>query len=215
MRQSLFVQQRYAYNQLPCAAGVILSGSPYSVYDDDAPHVDPAVFELGVPVLGICYGLQEMAWNMKGKVAKCDHREYGFATLEVGKGKSVDKLFESLGEEMQVWMSHGDQLSQLPPDFHIVGHTSTAPYAAIAHDSKPFWGIQFHPEVTHSPMGRVLIGKFILEVCGCAAHWTMVRPNIHYSYGFELIGLVGRVHWKGGEAYPRNGWTYRTSHRSR
>ena len=79
-----------------------MSGSPYSVYDSDAPHVDPAVFELGVPVLGICYGLQEMAWNMKGKVAKCDHREYGFAQLEVGKGDNVDKLFEGLGEEMQV-----------------------------------------------------------------------------------------------------------------
>lgn len=71
-------------------------------------------------------------------------------------------------------MSHGDQLLELPPDFHIVGHTRTAPYAAIAHNSKPFWGIQFHPEVTHSPMGRVLIGEFILKICGCKAHWTMV-----------------------------------------
>ena len=85
--------------------GVILSGSPYSVYDSDAPHVDPTVFELGVPVLGICYGLQEMAWNMKGKVAKCDHREYGFAQLQLGKGDNVDKLFEALGEEMQVLLT--------------------------------------------------------------------------------------------------------------
>ncbi|KAL5526313.1 GUA1 [Sanghuangporus sanghuang] len=175
--------------------GVILSGSPYSVYDDDAPHVDPDVFELNVPILGICYGLQEMAWNMNGKVAKCDHREYGFAQLEVGKGgDNVDKLFESLGEEMQVWMSHGDQLLELPPTFHVVAHTLTAPYAAIAHDSKPFWGIQFHPEVTHSPMGKTIIGRFIIEICGCRAHWTMeefIGKEIKRIR--EMVGTTGRV----------------------
>ncbi|OCH84922.1 GMP synthase [Obba rivulosa] len=155
--------------------GIILSGSPYSVYDADAPHVDPEVFSLGVPVLGICYGLQEMAWNMNGKVSKCDHREYGFAQLQVSKSGSgsVDALFEGLGDEMQVWMSHGDQLSGMPPDFHIIGRTQTAPYAAIAHNSKPFYGIQFHPEVTHSPLGKQVIGRFVLNICGCAAHWTM------------------------------------------
>ncbi|KAF7791632.1 hypothetical protein EIP86_002651 [Pleurotus ostreatoroseus] len=155
--------------------GVILSGSPYSVYDQDAPHVDPTVFELGVPVLGICYGLQEMAWTMKGKVTKCDHREYGFAQLQVSSNgnSSADALFETLGEEMQVWMSHGDQLSAIPPDFHVIGRTSTAPFAAIAHNSKPFYGIQFHPEVTHSPRGREVIGRFVLNICGCKANWTM------------------------------------------
>ncbi|PAV16354.1 GMP synthase [Pyrrhoderma noxium] len=174
--------------------GVILSGSPYSVYDSDAPHVDPTVFELGVPVLGICYGLQEMAWNMKGKVAKCDHREYGFAQLQLGKGDNVDKLFEALGEEMQVWMSHGDQLSELPPDFHIVGRTQTAPYAAIAHNSKPFWGIQFHPEVTHSPMGKALIGQFVLKICGCEASWTMEEfIGKEVKRIREMVGPTGRV----------------------
>ncbi|EJD07093.1 GMP synthase [Fomitiporia mediterranea MF3/22] len=174
--------------------GVILSGSPYSVYDADAPHVDPEVFSLGVPVLGICYGLQEMAWNMNGKVAKCDRREYGFAQLEVGKGENVDRLFASLGEEMQVWMSHGDQLLDLPPDFHVVGHTKTAPYAAIGHNSKPFWGIQFHPEVTHSPMGRALIGQFILEICDCQSHWTMEEfIGKEVKRIRDMVGPTGRV----------------------
>ncbi|KAI0684445.1 GMP synthase [Cytidiella melzeri] len=157
--------------------GIILSGSPYSVYDADAPHVDPAVFELGVPVMGICYGLQEMAWNMRGKVSKCDHREYGFAQLHVRKfetaGSSADALFEGLGDEMQVWMSHGDQLSEMPADFHVIGSTQTAPYAAIAHNFKPFYGIQFHAEVTHSKQGKQVIGRFVLNICQCKTNWTM------------------------------------------
>ncbi|KAH9831623.1 GMP synthase [Rhodofomes roseus] len=157
--------------------GIILSGSPYSVYDDDAPHVDPDVFELGVPILGICYGLQEIAWQLKGKVSKCDHREYGFAQIQVNKTgsgvQSVDALFEGLGEEMQVWMSHGDQLSEPPTDFHVIGRTNTAPFAALAHNSKPLYGIQFHPEVTHSPKGKEVIGNFVLKICGCEAKWTM------------------------------------------
>ncbi|KAK7042919.1 GMP synthase (glutamine-hydrolyzing) [Paramarasmius palmivorus] len=146
--------------------GIILSGSPYSVYDKDAPHVDVAVFELGVPILGICYGLQEMAWNLKGKVAKCEHREYGYASVKIkkinGGDSSVDALFKGLGDEMQVWMSHGDQLSELPPEFHVIGHTDSAPFAAIAHDKKPFYGIQFHPE-------EEFIGKEISrirDICG-------------------------------------------------
>ncbi|KAI6164589.1 GMP synthase [Pisolithus thermaeus] len=132
--------------------GIIFSGSPYSVYDADAPHVDPAVFELGVPILGICYGLQEIAWNLKGQVTRCDNRD------------TVDALFDGLGDEMQVWMSHGDQLQNLPPDFHVI---------AIAHDSKPIYGIQFHPEVTHSPKGKEIISRFVINICGCRTNWTM------------------------------------------
>ncbi|KAK0205112.1 GMP synthase [Desarmillaria ectypa] len=178
--------------------GVILSGSPYSVYDKDSPHVDPAVFDLGVPVLGICYGLQEMAWSMKGKVAKCDHREYGFAQIQIVKtedtGSSAGALFEGLGDEMQIWMSHGDQLTEMPPDFHVIGHTSTAPYAAIAHNSKPFYGIQFHPEVTHSPRGKQVIGQFILQICGSKPDWTMqefIGKEINRIR--EICGASGRV----------------------
>ncbi|KAG2034993.1 GMP synthase [Suillus americanus] len=157
--------------------GIILSGSPYSVYDDDAPHADPGIYTLGVPILGICYGLQEICWNHKGQVAKCDHREYGLAQVQISRssesGNSVDALFEGLGDQMQVWMSHGDQLSVMPPDFHVIGRTSTAPYAAIAHNSKSLYGIQFHPEVTHSPQGRQLIGRFVLNICQCRPNWTM------------------------------------------
>ncbi|KAG2071160.1 GMP synthase [Suillus decipiens] len=157
--------------------GIILSGSPYSVYDDDAPHADPGIYTLGVPILGICYGLQELCCNYKGQVAKCDHREYGLAEVQIsrssGSGNSVDALFEGLGDQMQVWMSHGDQLSVMPPDFHVIGRTNTAPYAAIAHNSKSIYGIQFHPEVTHSPQGRQLIGRFVLNICQCRPNWTM------------------------------------------
>ncbi|KAI0367970.1 GMP synthase [Pilatotrama ljubarskyi] len=178
--------------------GVILSGSPYSVYDNDAPHVDPEVFELRVPVLGICYGLQEMAWNMKGKVAKCEHREYGFAQVQIskigGESKGADALFEGLGDELQVWMSHGDQLSELPPDFHVIGRTSTAPFAAIAHNTKPFYGIQFHPEVTHSKRGREVISRFVVNICGCRQHWTMEEfIGKEIARIREICGPKGRV----------------------
>ncbi|KAI0787535.1 GMP synthase [Fomes fomentarius] len=178
--------------------GVILSGSPYSVYDKDAPHVDPEVFELGVPLLGICYGLQEMAWNLKGNVAKCEHREYGFAQVQIskigGQSNGADALFEGLGDELQVWMSHGDQLSEIPPDFHIIGRTNTAPYAAIAHNSKPFYGIQFHPEVTHSKRGREVIGKFVVSICGCRQHWTMEEfIGKEIARIREICGPKGRV----------------------
>ncbi|KAF5374508.1 hypothetical protein D9615_009092 [Tricholomella constricta] len=178
--------------------GIILSGSPYSVYDKDSPHVDPAVFDLGIPILGICYGLQEIAWNLNGKVSPCDHREYGFSQLQVkksdGGGASVDALFEGLGDEMQVWMSHGDQLSALPPDFHIIGYTQSAPYAAIAHNSKPLYGIQFHPEVTHSPRGKELIGRFVLGICGCRKNWTMEEfIGKEIARIREICGPKGRV----------------------
>ncbi|KAI9000438.1 GMP synthase [Trametes punicea] len=178
--------------------GVILSGSPYSVYDKDAPHVDPEVFELGVPVLGICYGLQEMAWNMKGKVAKCEHREYGFAQVQIskigGESNAADALFQGLGDELQVWMSHGDQLSELPPNFHVIGRTNTAPYAAIAHNLKPFYGIQFHPEVTHSKRGREVIASFVVNICGCRQHWTMEEfIGKEISRIRDICGPKGRV----------------------
>ncbi|KAG1852741.1 class I glutamine amidotransferase-like protein [Suillus subluteus] len=180
--------------------GIILSGSPYSVYDDDAPHADPGIYTLGVPILGICYGLQEICWNHKGQVAKCDHREYGLAEVQISRssesGNSVDALFEGLGDQMQVWMSHGDQLSVMPPDFHVIGRTSTAPYAAIAHNSKSLYGIQFHPEVTHSPQGRQLIGRFVLNICQCRPNWTMVKRNLlarKSSRIREICGPKGRV----------------------
>ncbi|KAJ6493592.1 hypothetical protein C8R47DRAFT_1118916 [Mycena vitilis] len=178
--------------------GIILSGSPYSVYDKDSPHADPGIYDLGVPILGICYGLQEIAWQMEGKVDPCDHREYGFAQVKMakigGEHASVDALFEGLGDEMQVWMSHGDQLSAPPPDFHVIGYTATAPYAALAHNTKLIYGIQFHPEVTHSPRGKEVIGRFILNICGCQRHWTMEEfIGKEVARIREICGPTGRV----------------------
>lgn len=178
---------------------MILSGSPYSVYDSDSPHVDPDVFELGVPILGICYGLQEIAWNLGGKVARCDHREYGSARVQISKfgtggSSSVDALFEGLGDEMEVWMSHGDQLSAPPPEFRVIGHTKSAPFAAIAHNSKPLYGIQFHPEVTHSPRGKEVISRFVLNICGCKSDWTMEEfIGKEIARIREICGDAGRV----------------------
>ncbi|CAG8588359.1 10089_t:CDS:2 [Ambispora leptoticha] len=156
--------------------GIILSGSPYSVYDQDAPRVDPAVFKLGVPILGICYGLQEIAWNHNGSIVPCDCREYGHALLSILKNQDhllMNKLFENLEGDIQVWMSHGDQLDKLPADFRVIGKTSTSPYAAIAHEEKQIFGIQFHPEVTHTPLGKEILRNFVIGICRAQANWTM------------------------------------------
>jgi GMP synthase (glutamine-hydrolysing) len=123
-----------------------------------------------------------MAWHHKGTVAKCAHREYGFATLSVVPSSApasqwADKLFAGLGDSLDVWMSHGDQLEQLPQGWHVVGKTPTAPFAAIAHDTRPFFGIQFHAEVTHSTRGKEVIGNFVVGVCGARKNWTMVRTG--------------------------------------
>ncbi|KAI9312748.1 hypothetical protein BX666DRAFT_819299 [Dichotomocladium elegans] len=177
--------------------GIILSGSPYSVYDQDAPRVDPAVFEAGVPILGICYGLQEMTNFMGGKVEACSHREYGHAMLTVSKHPDhphMDKLFEGLHGEVQVWMSHGDQVSAAAPGFSVIANTRTAPYAAVAHEQKPFYGIQFHPEVTHTVDGQTVLKNFVIGICDCTASWTMesfVDKEIERIR--NIVGPTGRV----------------------
>ncbi|RPA85092.1 GMP synthase [Ascobolus immersus RN42] len=160
--------------------GVILSGGPYSVYAPDAPHVDPAVFDLGVPILGVCYGLQEIAWNNGKDVSAGERREYGHSVVRVtkhtGLAAHVDRLFEGLShEEMVAWMSHGDKLSKLPEGFLVIAETDNAPFAGIAHKEKELYGIQFHPEVTHTPKGTHLIKNFAVNICGCKQEWTMDR----------------------------------------
>ncbi|KAI9834957.1 MAG: GMP synthase (glutamine-hydrolyzing) [Sarea resinae] len=159
--------------------GIILSGGPYSVYEKDAPHVDPAVFELGVPLLGICYGLQEIAWHHGKNVLAGEKREYGHATLKVdrhtGKEAHVDRLFQGLDDDMEVWMSHGDKLSHLPPSFVTIATTSNAPFAGIAHLEKIYYGIQFHPEVTHTPRGIKLLENFAVSICKARQDWTMEK----------------------------------------
>ncbi len=157
--------------------GIILSGGPFSVYDEHAPHTDPAVFQF--PLLGICYGLQEIAWyNGKG-VGKGDHREYGPAVINISKVGADDKLqtrlFEGLENTLDVWMSHGDKLSALPVDFVGVASTKNAPFAAITHRSKPIFGIQFHPEVSHTPKGVDILRNFAVGICGSRQEWTMER----------------------------------------
>ncbi|ETI20768.1 GMP synthase [glutamine-hydrolyzing] [Cladophialophora carrionii CBS 160.54] len=159
--------------------GIILSGGPYSVYEDGAPHVDPAVFELGVPVLGICYGLQEIAWHFGKNVVAGEKREYGHAYLKIerhtGKEDHIDRLFEGIEDDVEVWMSHGDKLSRLPENFHPIASTSNSPFAGIASTSKPYFGIQFHPEVTHTPRGKEILSNFAVKICKARQDWTMEK----------------------------------------
>lgn len=179
--------------------GVILSGSPYSVYAPDAPHVDPAVFELGVPILGICYGLQEIAWNHgKDGVAAGERKEYGHATLNVTRHSNaaphIDALFANLDDEISVWMSHGDKLSKLPHDFVTIAETPNAPFAGIAHTQKPLYGIQFHPEVTHTPLGKVLLKNFAVDICQTKQEWTMQAfSEAEIERIRALVGETGEV----------------------
>jgi GMP synthase (glutamine-hydrolysing) len=157
--------------------GVVLSGGPYSVYEADAPHVDPAVFELGVPILGICYGLQEIAWHFGKNVLAGEKREYGHAALKIerhtGKENHVDRLFQGIEDDISVWMSHGDKLSQLPDHFQPIASTLNAPFAGIASTSSPYFGLQFHPEVTHTEDGTKILSNFAVVICKARQHWTM------------------------------------------
>ncbi|XTI83168.1 GMP synthase subunit B [Cenococcum geophilum] len=178
--------------------GIILSGGPYSVYWDDAPHVDPAVFDLDVPILGICYGLQEIAWHFGKNVLAGEKREYGHAFLKVernsGKDIHVDALFNGLEDDMEVWMSHGDKLSNLPPSFVTIATTSNAPFAGMAHEDKPYYGIQFHPEVTHTPRGTQLLRNFAVDICKARQDWTMGKfVDQEIARIRALVGEKGQV----------------------
>ncbi|KAJ2396355.1 GMP synthase (glutamine-hydrolyzing), partial [Coemansia sp. RSA 2559] len=155
--------------------GIILSGSPFSITDDGAPHVDPEVFNLGVPILGICYGLQEIARNLGGETSLAVKREYGFAELNLHPQADHHsyKLFQDVPSPTNVWMSHGDHLEKPPRDFVVIGSTITSEYAAVAHNTLPIYGIQFHPEVTHSIDGALVLRNFVIGICECEANWTM------------------------------------------
>jgi GMP synthase (glutamine-hydrolysing) len=149
-------------------AGLILSGGPASVYEPDAPQIDPAALRAGVPVLGICYGMQLIAHHLGGAVAPASRREYGPALLAV---EANARLFEGLPRELPVWMSHGDHVLDLPPGFGPLASSANSPIAAFS-DGAGVLGIQFHPEVQHTPQGREILRNFLYRVCGCSGAWT-------------------------------------------
>jgi GMP synthase (glutamine-hydrolysing) len=150
--------------------GIILSGGPASVLSPDAPQIDAAVFKLGIPVLGICYGVQLMAYHLGGSVEYSDRREYGAGTLTL---TSSSPLFEGLPGKFQVWNSHGDKLTRLPLGFESIGYTENSAYAAVQQRQKLFFGLQFHPEVAHTPLGKEILENFLYRACGCSPDWTM------------------------------------------
>lgn len=166
--------------------GIILSGGPASVYEPDAPMPDPRVLEMGIPILGICYGLQLLAHMLGGKVVPASEREYGRAALEV---VDADSLFQGLPRRFQVWMSHGDRVEALPEGFHVLARTENAPMAAVAHEPRGIYGLQFHPEVAHTEHGKDILRNFVRRICGCSAHWTpanFIEQEVH-----EIRRLVG------------------------
>jgi GMP synthase (glutamine-hydrolysing) len=150
--------------------GLILSGGPASVYAPGAPRCDPRLFDLGVPVLGICYGMQLACHQLGGKVLPADHREFGPATCRIAES---DGLFESVPAETTVWMSHGDQVQLVQGDFVPLAATDTCPMAAARHRSRPIYGLQFHPEVSHTPQGSRILRNFLYNVCGCRGLWQI------------------------------------------
>jgi GMP synthase (glutamine-hydrolysing) len=150
--------------------GLILSGGPASVYDKGAPQVDSEIFSLGVPVLGICYGLMLMAHHLGGRVVFTGRREYGAGVLHVENGS---ELLGGLGEQLDVWNSHGDEVTALPKGFRVAGTTDGCNFAAVEDPQRKLYGLQFHPEVAHTPRGREILQNFLFHICHCAMDWTM------------------------------------------
>ncbi len=153
--------------------GIILSGGPSSVYEKDAPRCDPDLFKTGIPILGICYGMQLIAQSLGGKVSHSEKREYGNARLIIDRPARLFKGIKGRWESLKVWMSHGDQIKRLPKGFYILAHSENTPIAAIEDPEKKIYGLQFHPEVVHTQMGKVIIKNFLYEICNCKRKWTM------------------------------------------
>jgi GMP synthase (glutamine-hydrolysing) len=180
--------------------GIILSGGPSSVLDDDSPDMDAGVLDLGVPVLGICYGLQLLVQRLGGKIESADDREYGRATLKI---ESDDPLFEGIDRDSDptVWMSHGDRVLGLPDEMSVIASSGGSPFAAVRSETNPFWGVQFHPEVVHTECGTQILENFVHKICGCRSSWTMasfaenaieaIRTQV--GGGRAVCGLSGGV----------------------
>jgi GMP synthase (glutamine-hydrolysing) len=152
--------------------GIVLSGGPSSVYDEGAPTITPEIFDLGVPILGVCYGAQLVARLLGGSVAAADHREYGRAHVKVTQSAGIFEAFP-VGEELAVWMSHGDRVEALPPGFGLIGETPNSPAAAFADPRRGIYCVQFHPEVAHTPRGTDLLSSFVYKLCGATGDWSM------------------------------------------
>jgi GMP synthase (glutamine-hydrolysing) len=183
-------------------AGIVLSGGPESVNLDDPPRVSQLIFELGVPVLGICYGMQTMAAELGGKVEASAHREFGYAEITPGDSNLFGGLSDQDGDAMlKVWMSHGDRVEAVPPGFEITAASKNSPLAAMEDRSRHFYGVQFHPEVTHTPQGQSMVERFVLDICECPGDWTPGNivadaiANVRESVGDGrvLLGLSGGV----------------------
>jgi GMP synthase (glutamine-hydrolysing) len=186
--------------------GVILSGGPNSVYEEQSYRAAQAVFELGVPVLGICYGMQTMAAQLGGKVEPAKKREFGYAEIRArGHSKLLQGIQDSVNAEghglLDVWMSHGDKVTALPPGFKVIAGNESTPIAGMADEARGFYGVQFHPEVTHTLQGKAIIARFVLDICGCSGDWNMpdyigeAVARIREQVGREevILGLSGGV----------------------
>ena len=186
--------------------GIILSGGPESTVAENAPVAPPVVFELGVPVFGICYGMQTMAMQLGGRVENADHHEYGYAQVRARGHTALLKDIEDHTTAegygiLDVWMSHGDRVVDIPPGFKLMASTESAPIAGIANEEKHFYGVQFHPEVTHTRQGQRIIERFVHTICGCGAHWTAGNiaedaiTSIRQQVGADevILGLSGGV----------------------
>jgi GMP synthase (glutamine-hydrolysing) len=186
--------------------GVILSGGPESVTDAEPPRAPRAVFELGVPLLGICYGMQTMAQQLGGRVVPSRHREFGYAEVTAtAPCRLFDEIFDRRDAGgravLEVWMSHGDRVEAMPPGFRAVGESANSPLAIMADESRRYYAVQFHPEVTHTPQGARILERFVREICGCAALWSVgniiedavARVRGQVGEGRVLLGLSGGV----------------------
>lgn len=186
--------------------GIILSGGPESTIAADAPVAPGIVFDMGVPVFGICYGMQTMSAQLGGKVETADHHEYGYAKVRArGHTKLLKDIEDHTTAEgygiLDVWMSHGDRVMEMPAGFKLMASTDSAPIAGIAHEEKNFYGVQFHPEVTHTNQGQRILERFVHDICGCAADWTSSNiiedsiATIHEQVGTDevILGLSGGV----------------------
>ncbi|ARD39232.1 glutamine-hydrolyzing GMP synthase [Edwardsiella ictaluri] len=187
-------------------SGIILSGGPESTTEAGSPRAPEYVFQAGVPVLGVCYGMQTMAMQLGGRVESSTEREFGYAKVEVtAPGRLFDGIQDALSADgnavLDVWMSHGDKVTAIPSDFTTVASTETCPYAIMANEAKRFYGVQFHPEVTHTHQGQHMLQRFVLEICGCAALWTpatiiedaVARMREQIGDDEVILGLSGGV----------------------